>query len=218
METWKEIKGYEGLYEVSNLGRVKALRKTMICGNGKMSERVIEEKILKQGLTVYGYKKTWLTKNGKQKTYFVHRLVASSFILNIENKPQENHKDGNKLNNNLSNLEWATAKENINHAVKNKLLVPKSGKEHYLYNNPTANHQYGKKGVLSPNYGKKGKLSPSYGKCGFLASRSKIVIDMGNGIFYECVKEAATLLGYKYNTLKKMIDGKLVNKTNLRYA
>lgn len=218
-EIWKDVKDYEGLYQVSSLGRIKSLPKYVICGNGNMAERLIDEKILKQTtVTKCGYKKVSLTKDKKQRTYILHRLVADAFIPNPENKPQVNHKDGIKTNNNFENLEWVTPSENQIHALKLGLILPKRGKEHYLYNNPTANHQYGKKGVLSPNYGKRGVLSASFGKTGALASRSKIVIDMQTGIFYESAKEAARILNYQHSTLKSYLNGRLKNKTNLSYA
>lgn len=218
-EIWKSIEGYEGLYEVSNFGRIKSLPRYVILGNGKMCERLIDEKILEQKTTTkFGYKKVSLNKNKKQKTFVIHRLVASAFIPNPENKPQVNHKDGVKTNNNLENLEWVTASENQIHALKLGLVVPKRGKDHYLYNNPKANPQYGKKGILSPNYGKRGILSPTFGRTGALSIKSKIVIDMQTGIFYESAKEAAKALNYKHSTLKSYLNGRLKNKTNLLYA
>ncbi|ADI23905.1 HNH endonuclease family protein [Enterococcus phage EFRM31] len=106
IEEWKDIKGYEGLYQVSNLGRVKSLK------FGK-------ERILKTGVDRYGYISVNLYKNNKRKLCKVHRLVAQAFIPNHENKPQVNHIDEDKTNNMVSNLEWVTAKENVNHGTRN---------------------------------------------------------------------------------------------------
>ena len=114
-EIWKDISGYEGLYQVSNLGRVKSL------GN-KSNHR--EPIILKQAL-VLGYKCVRLTKDGVYKMYKVHRLVANAFILNKGNKNQVNHIDGNKRNNCFYNLEWVTSSENLKHAFKIGLKKPK---------------------------------------------------------------------------------------------
>lgn len=106
-EIWKDIEGYEGLYQVSNFGRVKSLNKY----------HHKREQILKPNLKSDGYYETSLSKNSKPKWVRTHRLVAQAFIPNPENKPQINHKDGNKLNNCIENLEWVTNKENIDHAI-----------------------------------------------------------------------------------------------------
>lgn len=102
-EIWKDIKGYEGLYQVSNLGRVKSLPR----------KNVTKEKILNGGNNGDGYIKVSLSN----KLYYVHRLVAEAFIPKIEGKNFVNHIDENKSNNNVNNLEWCTNKENINHSI-----------------------------------------------------------------------------------------------------
>lgn len=114
-EVWKDVKGYEGLYQVSSLGRVKSVRRyeyTRWYGG--------ELKSIRQGR----YLRTSLCKNGKLKTHNIHRLVAEAFIPNPKNKPEVNHIDGNKENNNVNNLEWVTRKENAIHAY-NMGLLPK---------------------------------------------------------------------------------------------
>jgi len=103
MKNYKSIKGYENLYEISNEGEVISLY------FGK-------RKVLKQGLMTSGYKIVSLKKNKKQKMFSVHRLLAGHFIPNELNLEQVNHKDGNKLNNLLENLEWCTRSQNIQHA------------------------------------------------------------------------------------------------------
>lgn len=105
-EVWKPIIGYEGLYEVSNKGRVKSLKRKV-----ENRTNLIEEKIMKQVITTNGYYKITLS-NQKSSTKLVHRLVAEAFIPNLENKKCVNHIDCNRLNNNLENLEWATHSEN----------------------------------------------------------------------------------------------------------
>jgi hypothetical protein len=102
-EIWLPVVGYEGYYEVSNLGRVRSLRKT-----------------LKNNIR-NGYCQVGLFINGNRKIVYVHRLVAEVFIINPDNKPEVNHKDGIKTNNNVFNLEWATFKENNQHAFKTGL-------------------------------------------------------------------------------------------------
>ena len=120
MEIWKDIIGYEGLYQVSNLGRVKALAKTFKGGNGGVHYN--PDKILKPAV-VRGYSHTTLTVGGKPKIFKTHRLVALAFLPNPETKKQVNHINGNKLNNHLSNLEWCTCGENHRHAYRTKLRV-----------------------------------------------------------------------------------------------
>ena len=110
-EIWKDIPQYEGLYMVSNLGRVKSLPKL----------RCKSEKILKNKITKDGYYETSLSKNGKAKYIRTHRLVAIAFIENVFNKDQVNHIDGNKLNNCVDNLEWCTLQENKEHAIRTGL-------------------------------------------------------------------------------------------------
>lgn len=110
METWKNIKGYEGLYQVSNMGRVKSLER-----KGRKSER-----ILKQAVTHDGYLRVGLYAGGKQKTLKVHRLVCEAFHENPDNKPEVNHIDEDKTNNNAANLEWCTRRENVNHGSRNE--------------------------------------------------------------------------------------------------
>jgi hypothetical protein len=105
-ENWKDIDGYEGRYQVSNLGRIKSL-------NYIKSKKT---KIIKCNRDNDGYYSVVLYKNVKPKRYKIHRLVALMFIENPYNKPQVNHIDACKWNNNVNNLEWCTAKENLRHA------------------------------------------------------------------------------------------------------
>lgn len=110
-EIWKDIENYEGSYLVSNCGRIKSLK------NGETRK----DKILKFIKNKCGYLYVNLYKNNKYKSKTIHRLVAQAFIPNLNNLPQINHIDGNKENNNISNLEWCTRSENIKHAYKNGL-------------------------------------------------------------------------------------------------
>lgn len=109
-EQWRPVKGYEGLYEVSNFGRVKSL------GNNKSRK----EKILKPEKHRNGYFRVDLYKDGKVKHFYVHRLVAEAFIPNPYGFEQINHKNEDKTNNAVSNIEWCSAKYNINYGSHNK--------------------------------------------------------------------------------------------------
>lgn len=119
-ELWKDIEGYKGLYQVSNLGRIKRLETTLLY-KGKYP-RNWKEKILTQNTNNAGYKKCHLSKDGKAKTPSVHRLVALAFIENVLVLPCVNHLDGNKENNSADNLEWCSYKENTKHAIESGLM------------------------------------------------------------------------------------------------
>lgn len=127
-EIWKDVQGYEGLYQVSNLGRVKSL--------GRVIDRLVygnywqEEKILKPNKTKYGYLIVELRKNKKPKSFLVHRLVAITFIPNPENKPEVDHINADKTNNSVNNLRWVTAKENIRNPLN---MVHLTGKNHPMF-------------------------------------------------------------------------------------
>lgn len=112
-EIWKDIAGYEGLYEVSSKGRVRSLPRQ----TGKFG---IKGRILKQFNNRGGYCCVCLSKEGCSATIGVHRLVAIAFVPNPENKPQVNHKDEDKQNNNADNLEWVTLQENLEHGTRAK--------------------------------------------------------------------------------------------------
>lgn len=121
-EVWRGILGYEGMYQVSNLGNVKSLERYIPCNRGM---RLVTERILKQKVNKYGYSQVVMSKGNKMVLKNVHRLVAEAFIPNTENKEQVNHIDGCKHNNVVSNLEWVTRSENSQHAIHQKLWNPK---------------------------------------------------------------------------------------------
>lgn len=119
-EEWLPVVGFEGIYEISNIGRVKRCRRSQIYTTSRGTHnRIFSERLMK--LSEGEYVTVCLTKDGTFSYPGVHRLVAQAFIPNPENKPEVNHKDGNKHNNNVTNLEWVTSKENIQHAIQTGL-------------------------------------------------------------------------------------------------
>ena len=125
-EIWKDIVGYEGLYQVSNLGRAKSLTKRYGCCI--RPEKIIAKVTNRQGYVVFN-----LRKDGRKKQVFLHRVVASAFVENPFGYPQVNHINGDKEDNRAENLEWCTAKENIHHAFATGLSVAKKGESHPMY-------------------------------------------------------------------------------------
>ena len=118
-EIWKDVAGYEGLYQVSSEGRVKSLERKVPKGDG---ERTVKERILKPSDDCRGYLRVDLRDGDKQKHFKVHRLVCEAFHENPDNKPQVNHINEIKTDNRASNLEWATARENSNFGTRNERL------------------------------------------------------------------------------------------------
>lgn len=115
LEIWKPVVGYEGLYEVSNLGRVKSLDRIVKGCYGSIAHK--KGKIISSGIGSTGYCIVSLQKDGKGKSFGVHRLVAQAFIPNPDNLPMVNHKDEVKTNNNVENLEWCDCKYNCNYGT-----------------------------------------------------------------------------------------------------
>lgn len=124
MEIWKDIKGYEDCYQVSNMGRVRRKDSFANTGIKHNDKRLVKGRILKLNLKRRGYLSVDLCKQNKKKTIFVHRLVAINFMPideELQKKLEVNHKNANKQDNRLENLEWVTPFENVQHAKRNKL-------------------------------------------------------------------------------------------------
>jgi hypothetical protein len=119
-EIWKDIVGFEGLYQVSNLGNVKRFFYKM----------ALKENLIGKSIDRYGYVKRILSKKGKGYNFTEHRLVALAFIDNPENKATINHKNGIKTDNRVENLEWCTNQENMRHAIETGLKDHKGIKHH----------------------------------------------------------------------------------------
>ena len=129
-----------------------------------------------------GYCRHGLSVNGKTYYFYAHQLVALKYLPNTENKRCVNHKDGNKKNNHISNLEWCTHQENTDHAILSGLQSPYKS------------------------------LSKSW------ESKRKLILDLSNGVFYSCSREAAEAVGLTRSYLKSMLGGDSRNKTTLIYC
>lgn len=112
-EIWKDIKNYEGLYKISNLGKVKRISS--------------KERFIKETDNGNGYKLVGLSKNNKRKNYYVHRLVAEAFIPNLNSFKEINHIDNNKSNNKVNNLEWCNRSYNVKYSYDNGYHIPPKG-------------------------------------------------------------------------------------------
>lgn len=122
-EIWKDVVGYEGYYKVSNKGNVYSVERKnsrgIRCGGRILTPRPHR----------CGYLQVYLYKNGKMQTKLTHRLVAEAFITNSNNYPEVNHRDEDKTNNNVENLEWCTRKQNANHGTARKRAAKKTSKK-----------------------------------------------------------------------------------------
>lgn len=158
METWKDIPGYEGIYEASNAGKVRT-KEGKTTYTERHGARVWKQRELKQKTDKLGYKRVSLWKDGKHKTWLVHRLVAITFIPNPEEHSIINHKDTKPGNNHVENLEWCDHLHNVRHAFKNHLHArcqrviltdQHTGEKHEFHSLAAANRFIGRsKGYLN---------------------------------------------------------------------
>jgi len=121
-EIWKDIPGYEGFYQISNLGKVRSLNRYVKSKNNSI--KLLKSKRMTISIYDVGYEYICLSKKGKRIKHKIHRLVALAFIPNPNNKPEVNHINGIKHDNNYLNLEWATSSENQQHAYRTGLQIP----------------------------------------------------------------------------------------------
>ena len=131
MEQWRDIEGYEGLYQVSNEGRVKALGRTIVYKNGHKYK--YDEHLMRIIVDQEGYCYVGLNAGGKQKRFRVHRLVANAFIPNPDNLPEINHKNECTTDNSVENIEWCDHTYNINFGTRNKRVGKQYEKKVYQY-------------------------------------------------------------------------------------
>lgn len=151
-------------------------------------------KFIKPLLINSGYFLIRLRNDFKEKSLLLHRVIADTYIENIDNKEQVNHIDGNKLNNCVLNLQWNTPSENMRHAYDNNLIKLSDKKIK----------------ACSDNGKKIGKYN--------LVDKSKLVLDEINGIYYNTLTEAARVIGISHQTLSDKLTGKMKNNTNLKYV
>lgn len=179
VEIWKDVKGYEGMYQVSNLGRVRSLDRvyTYQSNSGKSYTRFFKGQMLTQG-HVSKYLQVALCDRKHTRTPFVHRLVAEAFIPNPDNLPQVNHKDENPENNNVDNLEWCSASYNVNYGRRNEIVRSKlKGIQH------------------SPEHIEKVRAS-LLGKTPWNKGRhTRPIVCLDANIQFDCAEDAANWLG-----------------------
>jgi hypothetical protein len=193
-EIWKDMVGYEELYQISNFGRVKSLHK-QYTGNNMFLNGEID---------IDGYVRFSIYKEKKSKHFKRSVLIARHFIPNPNNYPLVRHLNDIKTDDRIENLAWGTQKHNKEDAAKNGKIA--KGENHGMYRKP---------GVW---LGKKGKDHNMYGKTGGNANRKKLVLDTATGIFYDCIKDAAFAKGIKETTLSAQLRGENKNKTSIIYA
>lgn len=173
MEIWKEIKGYEGRYLISNLGQIKSVEREIFNARGSY---IKGEHIMRPTIAKTGYMVVTLCKNCNRTLHYVHRLIAEAFIPNPLNKKEVNHINSNKQDFSIENLEWTTTSENIKHAY-----------------------------VLG---GRIGAHTGKYGKNHHRSRRIKMVNSNGDFAFYDGIRDAERLLGYKAGGIGQVLLGK----------
>lgn len=195
MEIWKKIKETNYRYSISTYGNVK--KEFEIIERSNKRKQIIKEKIIKPIPNTCGYLKVRCSIDScKIKNIYIHTLVAKYFIKNIDNKPQVNHIDGNKTNNNVDNLEWVSAKENIKHAWKLGLSKSHSFKKieinGIVFNSVLSASKYLEIG--------RGALSKAIKK-GYYVNKKYLITF--NGVKYESIEKAARINKLNPKTIRK---------------
>ncbi len=187
---WKDVEGYEGKYQVSNEGKVKSLERSFIKSNNRRA--FFPERILVPFFRgkYRNYHSVKLCDNGVEKTISIHRLVALAFVEGWFKKAMVNHKDGNTINNHFTNIEWVNNSQNQLHAYKNGL-------------NKTSTKQLELLRLRSSGANNK---------------KSKLVIDLATGIFYDTIREAAFAKNINENKLFVWVTGINKNKSSIQLA
>ena len=195
-EIWKDVQGYEGLYQVSNLGRVKSLGRNVKKPLLKSGYCWQEERILKPHKTKYGYLNVRLCKDSRTKDFQIHRLVAIAFIPNPENKPQIDHINADKTNNTVNNLRWVTCKENINNPLT---LVKKIGKNNYLYGKNLSEET--KQKIRKAHLGKKISEETKEKLRGKNNPRSRSIKNLNTNEVFDSVRNAGKKYGVHHSSI-----------------
>lgn len=189
---WLPIKGYENLYEVSNYGEVRSIKNNII---------------LAANVKRNGYRRVSLCKDGKVKEMNVHRLVAMAFIPNFENKPTVNHKDFNRINNHVDNLEWATMEEQVQHNIKNKPNYAENLKLTFKEKLQDENFKNKRLAGLK-NCDRSKQIAYAKSKTGLKNNRAKLMMHLETGFYIGLVKDLANLYNVTHTAIVNAIKRK----------
>lgn len=192
-EIWKDIPGYEDFYQVSNLGRVKSLERYVFSETAVYSCYLKKEKILRQSFNINGYLIVGLSRDKHSTNFFVHRLVATAFIQNKENKPQIDHINAVKTDNRVKNLRWVSASENIRNPLTYSHLL---GSNNPFYGKT---HSVRTRKIMSQRHAD---------VCGSNNPAARKVINLDTGAIFDTVTSAASFFGKSDNTLRAAIKKK----------
>lgn len=196
-EVWKNMIGFEGLYQVSNYGRVRGLDRETI-GKPPVTKKKIKGVIISPKKYTNGYFFVAPCKNGLKKPTLLHRLVATHFIPNPDNLPEINHKDENKANNRASNLEWCTHKYNSNYGTKGERTSKRLKKKKAWA------------GQDNPNYGRRGNDSPK-------AKPIRAISECGKTRHFGSIIDASEQLNMSVSLVSKILHGRKKDIKGLKF-